>query len=188
MRRRHLESVSAALYGRCFCIVRIQPQLSVRGGAWGTAPSAFWYGAPGGTQGPLGKGGAAERWRVVYPIGIATRYGAKPATTRAYKSRPPPGRRTGRHPAVTLPRRRRLQSCPKISFAYFSSQKSSPPPGWRAVYAFAKDPSPPPGAHKPTLNSHNKSQFLFPNKTHYLCNSRPIIPSSVNFPLNKVKY
>ena len=27
MRRRHLESVSAALYGRCFCIVRIQPQL-----------------------------------------------------------------------------------------------------------------------------------------------------------------
>jgi len=27
MRRRHLESVSAALYGRCFRIVRIQPQL-----------------------------------------------------------------------------------------------------------------------------------------------------------------
>ena len=26
-RRRHLESVSAALYGRCFRIVRIQPQL-----------------------------------------------------------------------------------------------------------------------------------------------------------------
>ena len=24
--------------------------------------------------------------------------------------------------------------------------------------------------------------------THYLCNSCPIIPSSVNFPLNKVKY
>ena len=67
--------------------------LSVRG-SWGTAPSVFWYGAPGGTQGPLGKGGAAERWRVAYPIGIATRHGAKPATTRAYKSRPPPGRRT----------------------------------------------------------------------------------------------
>ena len=66
--------------------------LSVRG-SWGTAPSVFWYGAPGGTQGPLGKGGVAERWRVVYPIGIATRYGAKPATTRTYKSRPPPGRR-----------------------------------------------------------------------------------------------
>ena len=91
MRRRHLESVSS----RSLAL----------GGAWGTAPSVFWYGAPGGTQGPLGKGGAAERWRVVYPIGIATRYGAKPATTRAYKSRPPPGRRTGRHPAVT-PRRR----------------------------------------------------------------------------------
>ncbi len=27
MCRRHLESVSAAPYGRCFCIVRIQPQL-----------------------------------------------------------------------------------------------------------------------------------------------------------------
>ena len=67
--------------------------LSVRG-SWGTAPSVFWYGVPGGTQGPLGKGGAAERWRVAYPIGIATRHGAKPATTRAYKSRPPPGRRT----------------------------------------------------------------------------------------------
>ena len=60
--------------------------LSVRG-PWGTAPSVFWYGAPGGTQGPLGKGGAAERWRVAYPIGIATRHGAKPATTRTYKSR-----------------------------------------------------------------------------------------------------
>ena len=31
MHRRHLESVSAALYGRCFCIVRIQPQLSGKG-------------------------------------------------------------------------------------------------------------------------------------------------------------
>ena len=114
MRRRHLESVSSR-------------SLSVRG-SWGAATSVFWYGAPGGTRGPLGKGGAAERWRVVYPIGIATRHGAKPATTRTYKSRPPPGRRTGRHPPVTLPRRRRLQSCPKISFAYFSSQKSSPCP------------------------------------------------------------
>ena len=42
MRRRHLESVSAALYGRCLGIVRIQPQLSVRG-SWGTAPSVFWF-------------------------------------------------------------------------------------------------------------------------------------------------
>ena len=42
MRRRHLGSVSAAPYGRCFCIVRIQPQLSVRG-SWGTAPSVFWF-------------------------------------------------------------------------------------------------------------------------------------------------
>ncbi len=78
--------------------------LSVRG-SWGTAPSVFWHGAPGGSQGPPGKGGAAERWRVVYPIGIATRHGAKPATTRTHKRNAPPARRTGRHPAVT-PRRR----------------------------------------------------------------------------------
>ena len=71
MRRRHLESVSSrSLAGR---------------GSWGTAPSVFWYGVPGGTQGPLGKGGAAERWRVAYPIGIATRHGAKPATTHTSK-------------------------------------------------------------------------------------------------------
>ena len=91
MRRRHLESVSAALYGRCFASSVSSRSLAARG-SWGTAPSVFWYGAPGGTQGPPGKGGAAERWRVAYPIGIATRHGAKPATTRAYKSRPPPGR------------------------------------------------------------------------------------------------
>ena len=78
--------------------------LSVRG-SWGTAPSVFWHGAPGGSQGPPGKGGAAERWRVAYPIGIATRHGAKPATTRTHKRNAPPARRTGRHPAVT-PRRR----------------------------------------------------------------------------------
>ena len=48
--------------------------------------------------------------------------------------------------------------------------------------------APPPGAHKPALNSHNKSQFLFPNKAHYLYNSRPISSQNVNFPLKKVNY
>ena len=81
MRRRPLESVSSR-------------SLSVRG-SWGTAPSVFWYGVPGGTQGPLGKGGAAERWRVAYPIGIATRHGAKPATTRTHKRNAPAASRTG---------------------------------------------------------------------------------------------
>ena len=96
MRRRHLESVSAALYGQCFASFVSSRSLAARG-SWGTAPSVFWYGVPGGTQGPLGKGGAAERWRVAYPIGIATRHGAKPATTRTYKSRP---RRVG---MLTMP-------------------------------------------------------------------------------------
>ena len=78
--------------------------LSVRG-SWGTAPSVFWYGVPGGTQGPLGKGGAAERWRVAYPIGIATRHGAKPATTHTSKRNAPAASRMDRCPPVT-PRRR----------------------------------------------------------------------------------
>ena len=92
MRRRHLESVSAAPYGRCQASFVSSRSLSVRG-SWGTAPSVFWYGAPGGTQGPLGKGGAAERWRVTPSVSWVTRHGAQPATTRTYKSRPPPGRR-----------------------------------------------------------------------------------------------
>ena len=45
---------------------KMRRSLSVRG-SWGAAQSVFWYGAPGGTRGPLGKGGAAERWRVAYP-------------------------------------------------------------------------------------------------------------------------
>ena len=91
MRRRHLESVSSR-------------SLSVRG-VLGRSLKCVLVWAPGGTQGPPGKGGAAERWRVVYPIGIATRHGANPATTRTHKRNAPPARRTGRHPAVT-PRRR----------------------------------------------------------------------------------
>ena len=63
----------------------IRIQHSQRQGSWGSAPSVFWYRAPGGTRGPLGKGGAAERWRVAYPIGIAARHGAQPATTRTHK-------------------------------------------------------------------------------------------------------
>ena len=73
--------------------------LSVRG-SWGAAPSVFWHGAPGGSQGPPGKGGAAERWRVVYPIGIATRHGAKPATTRTHKRNAPAASRTGFAPCI----------------------------------------------------------------------------------------
>ena len=73
----------------------IRIQHSQRQGSWGSAPSVFWYRAPGGTRGPLGKGGAAERWRVAYPIGIATRHGAKPATTHTSKRNAPAASRTG---------------------------------------------------------------------------------------------
>ena len=49
MRRRHLESVSSR-------------SLSVRG-SLGTAPSAFWYGAPGGAQDLVGRGGCTAAGR-----------------------------------------------------------------------------------------------------------------------------
>mgnify|MGYP007041552058 FL=1 len=81
MRRRPLESVSSR-------------SLSVRG-SWGTVPSVFWYGAPGGTRGPLGKGGAAERWRVTPSVSGVTRHGAQPATTRTHKRNAPAASRTG---------------------------------------------------------------------------------------------
>ena len=63
----------------------IRIQHSQRQGSWGRAPSVFWYGAPGGTQGPLGKGGAAERWRVTPSVSGVSRHGAKPATTHTSK-------------------------------------------------------------------------------------------------------
>ncbi len=115
MRRRHLESVSAALYGRCQASFVSSRSLAVRG-SWGTAPSVFWYGAPGGTQGPPGKGGAAERWRVTPSVSGVTRHGAQPATTRTYKSRAPAASRTG-----FAPRRRRPPIWLKNSFSHFSS-------------------------------------------------------------------
>ena len=76
-----------AQYGLIFGSRRksIRIQHSQRQGSWGRAPSVFWYGAPGGTQGPLGKGGAAERWRVTPSVSGVTRHGAKPATTHTSK-------------------------------------------------------------------------------------------------------
>jgi len=119
MRRRHLESVSVRTMFTSFVSSR---SLSVRG-SWGTAPSVFWYGAPSGTRGPLGKGGAAKRWRVAYPIGIATRHGAKPATTHTSKRNAPAASRTGCRLPVTSRRRRRSQTTPKINL--YSQQLSS---------------------------------------------------------------
>ena len=99
MRRRHLESVSSR-------------SLSVRG-SWSAAPSVFWYGAPGGTRGPLGKGGAAERWRVTPSVSGVTRHGAQPATTRTHKRNASAASRTDCHPPVTPRRRRRNETAPK---------------------------------------------------------------------------
>ena len=120
MRRRHLESVFAAPYERCFASSVSSRSLSVRG-SWGTAPSVFWYGAPGGTQGPLGKGGAAKRWRVAYPIGIATRHGAQPATTHTSKRNASAASRTGfASGKINAPPLGDHKFAPKILY-YFSS-------------------------------------------------------------------
>ena len=91
MRRRYLESVSAALYGRCLGIVRIQPQLSVRG-SWGTAPSVFWFLLYAQKERPGG-----EPYRPSPSGDFAPPLGDYNLS--------PPGRRTGRHPPVTSPRR-----------------------------------------------------------------------------------
>ncbi len=114
--------------------------LSVRG-SWGTAPSVFWYGAPGGTQGPPGKGGAAERWRGTPSVSWVTRHGAKPATTRAYKSRPPPGRRTGFAPRkISAPPKAITNSAPKFFCLLFFTESI---PRRRAVQALHPAKSPP---------------------------------------------
>ena len=60
----------------------------------GCPQACFAFGDPDGSHDPLGKGGAAERWRVVYSVGIATRHGAQPVTTRTSKRKSPPDRRT----------------------------------------------------------------------------------------------
>ena len=62
MRRRHLESVSAALYGRCLRIVRIQPQLSGKG-VLGHSPKRVLVWGPRRDARPAGErrsGGALE--------------------------------------------------------------------------------------------------------------------------------
>ena len=125
IRRRHLESVSAAPYGSTFQLslkspIRIQPQLK-RYGVLGHSPKRVLVWGPGGTQGPPGKGGAAERWRVTPSVSGVTRHGAQPATTRTYKSRAPAAIRTDRHLLVTPPRRRRPPIWLKNPFSHFSS-------------------------------------------------------------------
>ena len=86
----------------------------------------------------------------------------------------------------TAKRQRGLQrgklGSPLPCFASFCSCKRKAPAASGDNYAFAKGPTPPPGAHKLTLNSHNKSQLHFPNKTHHLSDSHPVFPHFVNLP------
>ena len=166
MRRRHLESVSAALYGSTFqhllkSPIRIQPQLS-------------------------GKGVLGHSPKCVLPTFAHTKVGPRRAGVQAvtlrrlrYADRRPQTIpcRVGIQILISKrprPAARRLPTWSRISSAAHSSANRSPR---------ARAPRP--------LSSpkyHNNSQPHFPNKAHYLCNSCPIIPSSVNFPLNKVNY
>ena len=86
----------------------------------------------------------------------------------------------------TAKRQRGLQrgklGSPLPCFASFCRSKRKAPAASGDNYAFAKGPAPPPGAHKLALNSHNKSQLHFPNKTHHLSNSHPVFPHFVNLP------
>ena len=71
MRRRHLESVSSR-------------SLSVRG-SWGLPQVAFELGPPAGRKARWGKEERRSVGGLPIPIGIATRHGAKPATTHTSK-------------------------------------------------------------------------------------------------------
>ena len=86
----------------------------------------------------------------------------------------------------TAKRQRGLQrgklGSPLPCFASFCRSKRKAPAASGANYAFAKDSATPLGAHKLALNSHNKSQLHFPNKTHHLSNSHPVFPHFVNLP------
>ena len=88
--------------------------------------------------------------------------------------------------ASTAKRQRGLQrgkpGSPLPCFASFCRSKRKAPAASGDNYAFAKGSAPPPGAHKLALNSHNKSQLHFPNKTHHLSDSHPVFPHFVNLP------
>ena len=161
MRRRHLESVSSR-------------SLSVRG-SWGTAPSVFWFLLYAQKERPGG-----EPYRPS-PFGDFV-------TPLGDYNLSPPGRRTGFAPCkINAPPLGDYNLDLKILLLLFFTEKERP----RWVGVLPKPctrPHPPPGDYKPALNSHNKSQFLFPNKTHYLYNSRPISSQNVNFSLKKVNY
>ena len=123
MRRRHLESVSAALYGRCLGIVRIQPQLSVRG-SWGTAPSVFWFLLYAQKERP---GGEPYRLCTLHILRDTFR---RPQTIPC---------RVGIQILISKrprPAARRLPTWSRISSAAHSSANRSPAPARR-------DPSPP---------------------------------------------
>ena len=148
--------------------------LSVRG-SWGTAPSVFWFLLYAQKERPGG-----EPYR-------PSPFGDSAAPLGDYNLSPP-GRRTGLAPCkINAPPLGDYNLDLKILLLLSFTEKERP----RRAGVLPKPctrPHPPPGAHKPALNSHNKSQFLFPNKAHYLYNSRPISSQNVNFPLKKVKY
>ena len=203
MRRRHLESVSAALYGSTFqhllkSPIRIQPQLSGKG-VLGHSPKCVLPTFAHTKVGPRRAGVQAVTLRRLRyadrrPQTIPCRVGIQILISK----RPRPAARR-------LPTWSRISSAahssanrspcrlavPEKIFALlacsiFSTATGAPPRCIRHWRCSAPHPHPP----RPPLppKSRNKSQLYFPSKIHYLCNIHPTIPSSVNFPLKKVKY
>ena len=85
----------------------------------------------------------------------------------------PPGRRTGLAPCkINAPPLGDYNLDLKILLLLFFTEKERP----RWVGVLPKPCTrthPPPGDHKPAPKYHNKSQFYFPSKTHYLCEYHP---------------
>ena len=123
MRRRHLESVSAAPYGRCQSIVRIQPQLSVKG-VLGHSPKRILV--------PFVRTKGTPRRRAVQAVTLRRLRDAfrRPQTIPC---------RVGIQILISKrprPAARRLPTWSRISSAAHSSANRSPAPARR-------DPSPP---------------------------------------------
>ena len=152
MRRRHLESVSAAPYGSTFQLslkspIRIQPQLK-RYGVLGHSPKRVLVWGPRRDARPAGErrsGGALE--------GCLSHRDSDPTWSKARDDAYAQKERPGGEPYRPSPF--------GDSATPIGDYKLSP----RRVGVLPKPctrPHPPPGDHKPAPKYHNKSQQAFP--------------------------
>ena len=166
MRRRHLESVSAALYGSTFQLplkspIRIQPQLK-RKGVLGHSPKCVLVWGPRRDARPAGErrsGGALE--------GCLSHRDSDPTWSKARDDAYAQKERPGGEPYRPSPSGDFAPPLGdynldlKILLLLFFTEKERP----RRVGVLPKPctrPQPPPGDHQPAPKYHNKSQQAFP--------------------------